>query len=107
VAGTTEKANLMSKLCQQMLTNLETPPTPSNVQRSKAENLAAHLNAEELAYLRTMVAERAPTSPSSLDTDVESTLWDRLDRLEVLDEAPKVVLCSLELDSRWRSLGPC
>jgi hypothetical protein len=71
VAGTTEKANLMSELCQQMLTNLETPPTPSNVQRSKAENLAAHLTAEELAYLRTMVAERAPPSPSSLDTDVE------------------------------------
>ena len=40
VTGTTEKANLMSELCQQMLTNPETPPTPSNVQRSKAENLS-------------------------------------------------------------------
>ena len=71
VALTTEKLTLMTELYHRMLTNSETPPISTNVERSEAENLVAHLTADELAHLRNMVAERAPTSPSSLDTEVE------------------------------------
>ena len=70
VTLTTEKLNLMTELYQQMSSNPSTPPA-TNMERREAENLVAHLTAEELAHLRTMVAERTPTSPSSLDTNVE------------------------------------
>jgi hypothetical protein len=44
---------------------------------------------------------------ASLDKAKCTGFLDLWDRLEGFAEVPKVVLSSLELDSRWRSLGPC